>query len=340
MTPAARLDEPLLFERQFLEKIWGGRVLERALGIPLPNGMLIGETWEISDLPGRNSVVARGKYKGRTLREMMATFGDAILGRAAPSADGSFPLLVKYLDATRNLSVQVHPHRGMAHTLLPGESPKTECWYVLAAEPEGGIWHGLRKGVEIDKLASAVSGPEIVPLLAWYRAEPGQFYFVPGGTVHSIGAGVTLVEIQETSDTTYRLYDWDRTGLDGRPRTTSVERALRAVRQPRELRKPRRPYRRGIERKDDVNRRGVCADCDEFAVDLLDLETGLDIEPLGVAVVYVVVQGAGRLLARGGSESFDLRIGDAWLVPASLERHRLEPQGSLRVLQARTKGAA
>ena len=340
MTSTARLDEPLLFERQFLEKIWGGRVLERALDIALPEGMLIGETWEISDRPDRNSVVARGKYKGRTLREMMATFGDAILGRAAPAADGSFPLLVKFLDARQNLSVQVHPHRGLAHTLLPGESPKTECWYVIAAEPGGGIWHGLRKGVELDKLASAVASSDIVPLLAWHRAEPGQFYFVPGGTVHSIGAGVTLLEIQETSDTTYRLYDWDRTGLDGRPRTTSVERALRAVRQPRELRKPRRPYRRGISRKDDVNKRGVCADCEEFAVDLLDLEAGFDVAPLGVAVVYVVVEGGGKLVALDGSGSFELRLGDAWLVPASLGRHRFEPQGTLRLLQARTKEAS
>jgi len=340
MPSSARLDEPLLFERQFLEKVWGGRALERALGIPLPDGQQIGETWEIADRPDRNSVVARGKYKGRTLREMMATFGDAILGRAVPGADGCFPLLVKYLDATQNLSVQVHPHRGMAHTLLPGEGPKTECWYIVAAEPGGGIWHGLRQGVEVDKLASAVSGPGIVPLLAWHRAEPGQFYFVPGGTVHSIGAGVTLVEIQETSDTTYRLYDWDRPGLDGRPRTTSVERALRAVRQSRELRKPRRPYRRGIAAKDDANKRGVCADCEEFGVDLLDLEAGFDVEALGVAAVYVVVEGSGRLLAREGSAGFDLRLGDAWLVPASLERHRLEPKGSLRVLQALTKGAA
>ena len=340
MTSKARLDEPLLFERQFLEKVWGGRALERALGIPLPANMLIGETWEISDRPDRNSVVARGKYQGRTLREMMATFGEAILGRAAPTADGSFPLLVKYLDATQNLSVQVHPHRGIAHTLLPGEGPKTECWYVVAAEPGGGIWHGLRKGVDVDRIASAVAGPGIVPLLAWHRAEPGQFYFVPGGTVHSIGAGVTLVEIQETSDTTYRLYDWDRTGLDGRPRPTSVERALRAVRQPRELRKPRRPYRRGIDRKDDVNKRGVCADCQEFGVDLLDLETGIDVEPLGVAVVYVVVEGTGALVSRNGDERFELRLGDAWLVPASLGRHRLEAQGSMRLLQARTKEAA
>lgn len=340
MASPARLDEPLLFERQFLEKVWGGRALERALGIALPEGVRVGETWEISDRDDRPSVVARGKYKGRTLRELMTTHGDAILGRAAPAVDGRFPLLVKYLDATQNLSVQVHPHRSLAHTLLPGESPKTECWYVVASEPGGGIWHGLRKGVEVERLASAASGPGIASLLSWHRAEPGQFYFVPGGTVHAIGAGVTLVEIQETSDTTYRIYDWDRVGLDGRPRATNVERALRAVRQPRDLRKPRRPYRRGIAKPDDVNKRGSCADCEEFGVDLLDLETGLDIEALGVAVLYVVVHGAGRLVARDGLRSFDLHLGDAWLVPASFERHRLEPQGSLRVLQARTKGAA
>lgn len=336
MTRTARLDEPLLFERQFLEKVWGGRALERALGIPLPQGP-IGETWELSDRDDRNSVVARGRHQGRTLREMMADYGEAILGRASPAADGSFPLLVKYLDATRNLSVQVHPHRGIAHTLLPGERPKTECWYILAAEPGSGIWHGLRPGIQAETLASTPPGAEIVSLLAWHRAEPGQFYFVPGGMVHSIGAGVTLVEIQETSDTTYRLYDWDRPGLDGRPRAMNVERAMRAIRQPRAVRKPRRPYRRGIARHDDANKRALCADCDEFSVDLLDLETGLDVEPPGVAAVYVVVEGRGHLTALGAAGDWELKTGDAWLVPASLEKHRIEPDGAVRLLQAMTK---
>jgi mannose-6-phosphate isomerase len=346
MTSTAPLDEPLLFERQFLEKVWGGRALERALGISLPAGARIGETWEISDTSDRNSVVARGKYRGRSLREMMSTFGEDILGRASPSADGRFPLLVKCLDATQHLSVQVHPHSGMTHTLLPGEAPKTECWYILAAEPGGGIWHGLRHGVEIEKLVAASPGPEIVSLLSWHRAEPGQFYFVPGGTVHSIGAGVTLVEIQQTSDTTYRLYDWDRTGVDGKPRSTSFERAVRAVRQPRELKKPRRPYRRGIAGKDDPNKRAVCVDCDAFAVDLLDLERPFDIDAGEVAVVYVVVEGKGRLLGSNLLASADaaagwpLRLGDSWLVPASLRGHRIEPDGTLRLLRARTKEAA
>jgi mannose-6-phosphate isomerase len=337
MAAPAILDEPLLFERIFLEKVWGGRALERVPGIALPDGKKIGETWELSDREDRNSVVARGSFRGRTLREMMTSHREAILGRARAAADGSFPLLVKLLDATQNLSVQVHPHRGIAHTLRSGESPKTECWYVLAAEPGAGIWHGLRSGVEAENLAAEASGPGIVSLLSWYRAEPGQFFFVPGGTVHSIGAGVTLVEIQETSDTTYRLYDWGREGPDGRPRETSIDRALRAVRQGQALRKPRRPYRRGIARKDDVNKRARCADGEEFAVDLLELCRALDCDTEDVAIVYIALGGQGRLSRSDGGGPWSVKPGDTWLVPASLGHHRIEPEGSLRLLQAITK---
>lgn len=343
MNAPAILDEPLVFERILLEKVWGGRALERALGIPLPPDRRIGETWELSDREDRNSVVARGRFRGRTLRELMTEHSERLLGRTRPAPDGTFPLLVKYLDATENLSVQVHPHRAIAHTLTPGEAPKTECWYVLTAERGSGIWHGLRAGIGLERVVAEASGKGIVSLLSWHRAEPGQFFFVPGGTLHAIGAGVTLVEIQENSDTTYRMYDWGRAGPDGRPRETHVDRALRAVRPSNEWKKPRRPYRIGIAGREDPNKRGTCVDAEEFGVDLLELSDPVVCDTERVALVYVVLEGAGRFARaeeRGGPGDrgpWNVRRGETWLVPACLGSHRIEPEGSLRLLQARTR---
>jgi len=337
MSASAVLDEPLVFERIPLEKVWGGRTLESTLGIPLPTGQKIGETWELCDRPDRNSIVARGSFRGRSLRELMTEQRERILGRARPSPDGTFPLLVKYLDATANLSVQVHPHRAIAHTLPPGDAPKSECWYLIAAERGSGIWHGVRPGVDPEKLAAAAAGPGVVSLLSWYRAEPGQFYFVPGGTIHAIGAGVTLVEIQENSDTTYRLYDWGRMGSDGRPRATHVDRALRAVRHGSGAKRPRRPYRKGIAHKDDENKRAECVDAEEFGVDLLELCDPLEAGTGDVALIYVVLEGGGRIARSDRGASWSVLAGETWLVPACLGDHRIEPDGSLRVLQVTTR---
>ena len=166
---------------------------------------------------------------------------------------------------------------------------------------------------------------------------PGQFYFVPGGTIHAIGAGVTLVEIQQNSDTTYRLYDWGRMGSDGRPRETNVEQALHAVRPTNAARKPRRPYRKGTPHKDDENKRGACVDAQEFAVDLLELCDPLETRTEDLAVVYVVLEGGGRIARADGRGSWSLAVGETWLVPACLGDHRIEPEGTLRVLHVRTK---
>lgn len=335
MTAPLTLDEPLLFERILLEKVWGGRALERALGVPLPEGRRIGETWELADREDRNSVVARGRFRGRTLRQMMETHGLGILGRARAGADGRFPILVKYLDAKENLSVQIHPHRGIAHALPPGDAPKTESWYILAAERGSGIWLGLRSAIESDRLAAEASGPGIVSLLSWYRAEPGQFYFVPGGTIHAIGAGVCLVEIQENSDTTYRLYDWGRTGDDGQPRAIHLDAALRCVRATPAAKRPRRPYRRGLSQPDDANKQAVCVDANEFSVALLELVCEVASSTEDAATIYVVLDGEGGISR--GDDRWPVSIGETWLVPACLGEHSIEPQGTLKLLQVRAK---
>lgn len=331
---APSLDEPLQFERIFVEKVWGGRALERTPGIKLPAEKLIGETWELSDRSDRNSIVKGGRFAGAKLRDLVRDHCEALLGRAKPGAEGCFPLLVKLLDARENLSVQVHPHAGVAGSLPKGDRPKTECWTILAADKGSAIWLGLKPGVDAKTFAKKAAGAEVVELLVRHEPRPGQFYFVPGGTVHAIGAGVALVEVQETADTTYRLYDWGRKGLDGKPREVHVEQALGVVRFDGDANGPVTPR---FPKDRSGAKLAALVDCPEFAVDLLEVQGALATDTDGVATVYVVLSGRGRFVRADGRESWPLGPGDTWLAPASLARHRIQSAGALRLLRARTK---
>jgi mannose-6-phosphate isomerase len=320
------LCEPLLFERIYLEKVWGGRELERALGIELPAEVEVGETWELCDRGDNNSVVASGACAGRELRGLMMSSAGSLLGRARPSTTGAFPLLIKYLDAKKPLSVQVHPDHKTARR-LGVESGKTECWYILSAEPGALIYLGLKPDVDATTFAEKAAGPEVVDLLMPYEVEAGQFVFVPAGTVHAIGAGVTLAEVQENSDVTFRLYDWGRLGLDGNPRAAHVEEALLAMQYDQLLEGPVTPDLDG-----ELNRFAQLADCEAFGVELHDVAGRIEFDTEGVPNAYIVVAGKG--LIRIGAEERAIKTGDVWLAPACVGAHALELDAEeLRVLR-------
>jgi mannose-6-phosphate isomerase len=328
--------EPLRFERVFLEKVWGGRALERTPGIKLPGSRPIGETWELSDRADQNSIVAEGPHAGRSLGDLVRTQKSELLGRARTARNGSFPLLIKLLDATESLSIQVHPH---ATTAKPGEEPKTESWYILDARPGSAIYLGPRPGVERAELAKVAATKNIVELLMRHEVKPGQFVFVPGGTIHAIGGGITLVEVQENSDVTLRFYDWDRAGLDGKPRPVQVEDALRATRFDREHAGPITPRLQSTERGSS---RAPLADCEEFSVELIEIDAERTIErdTEDVALAYIALAGSGTISsASDGASSHEWMIspGDTWLVPASFGAHRVRAAQRLRLLCARTK---
>jgi mannose-6-phosphate isomerase len=205
---------PLRLQPILVEKPWGGRSLE-AMGKQLPGNGLFGESWEVADLPdtvvrapqvGRTRV-KNGAHVGRALRGLIAEFGEDLLGSIPPTPAGDFPLLVKYLDAREHLSVQVHPNADYVKR-NPETRFKTESWYVVAAEPEAVLYLGVREGVTDRMVEGAVGTPELVGLLRRIPATPGAFVHVPAGTVHALGAGVVVAEIQTPSDTTFRLYDW------------------------------------------------------------------------------------------------------------------------------------
>lgn len=219
--------QPLLFQPIYRRYIWGGRRFETTLGRSLPAGDDFAESWELVDRAADQSVVAAGPLAGRTLGDVVRTQGRDLLGRHAPLP--RFPLLFKFLDACHDLSVQVHPDDARAARLSPPDRGKTEAWYVLDAAPGSRIYAGLRPGTNRQTLAAALEAGRCDEVLHSFAPRAGDCVFIPAGTVHAIGAGLLVAEIQQSSDVTYRLFDWNRVGADGRPRPLHIEAGLEAV---------------------------------------------------------------------------------------------------------------
>lgn len=217
---------PLLFAPVYRRYIWGGRRFE-SLGRTLPAGTDFAESWELVDRDGDQSVVAVGPLRGTTLGELVRTRGPELLGRHAPLP--RFPLLFKFLDACHDLSVQVHPDDARAARLTPPDRGKTEAWYVVDAVPGSRIYAGLVPGTTRDELASSLRAGRCGDVLHAFEPRPGDCVFIPAGTVHAIGAGLLVAEIQQSSDVTYRLFDWNRVGPDGKPRPLHIDAGLEAV---------------------------------------------------------------------------------------------------------------
>ncbi|MBL8763910.1 MAG: class I mannose-6-phosphate isomerase [Phycisphaerae bacterium] len=213
---------PLVFEPMFFEKVWGGRALER-FGKRLPPGKSIGESWEVADLASTSvsgagggaarSIVSNGALRGRTLHEVIGLWGEALISRSGLTDEGGFPLLIKYLDARENLSVQVHPSPAYAAG-RPGAHLKTESWYILDAEPGALLYKGVKRGVTRESFARKVADGNVVEDLIEVAAVPGTVHDLPSGTVHALGAGVVVAEVQTPSDTTFRVFDWGRAGRE------------------------------------------------------------------------------------------------------------------------------
>lgn len=215
---------PLFLKPIYQDYLWGGSRIPSVFRRPLPPGRYA-EAWEVSDRPEGQSLVESGPLAGRTLRDLVASAGAGLLGTRVPP--GTFPLLIKLIDARETLSVQVHPNNENAHRT--GGEPKTEMWYVLEAEPGACVYAGLRSGTSEASLRAALANNTVEDLMVRLPVRPHDALFVPGGRVHAIGAGCLLLECQQNSNTTYRLYDWGRVGPDGKPRELHVEPALKVI---------------------------------------------------------------------------------------------------------------
>jgi mannose-6-phosphate isomerase len=213
---------PLLLEPTLHVKVWGGRKLQTEMNKPLPTGEPYGESWEVHD----TSVVANGPLKGQTVGDLLQRYGADLIGRNHDPAEG-LPLLVKLLDAADWLSVQVHPDDEQAAELEGQPRGKTEAWFILAADPTAKLIIGVQPGTDREAMAQAIRETRLDDLLVAADIIPGDVLYIPAGTVHAIGPGVLLYEIQQSSDTTYRLYDWGRMGLDGKPRPLHIDKGVR-----------------------------------------------------------------------------------------------------------------
>jgi mannose-6-phosphate isomerase len=219
------MTSPLTFRPIFMERIWGGRRLETEFGKKLPPDKSIGESWEIVDRPEAQSVVGNGPLKGKTLHDLWTQDRQSIFGNA-PNSE-RFPLLIKLLDAQQTLSLQVHPPDEIDKTL--GGEAKTEFWYVAAVEPKTEIFVGLRKSMTRAEFKQSLERGEIADHVHRIRIKPGDAMFLPAGRFHAVGAGALLVEIQQNSDTTYRVFDWNRGGDVGKTRQLHIDEALQSI---------------------------------------------------------------------------------------------------------------
>lgn len=219
--------EPILLRSSLHETIWGGNLLASQAGKQLPEGALIGESWETAI----DSVARNAPYSGQTLGDLTAHFGEKLIGwRAAQVFGTRFPLLTKFIDAQQPLSVQVHPNDEYAAEYEGGKLGKTEAWYILHAEPGAKLVYGMRHEVTRAEVLAAIEETRLENLLHTFEAVEGDVIFVPAGTVHAICDGIVLYELQEYSDVTYRLYDYGRLQVNGKPRELHVEQGLEVMR--------------------------------------------------------------------------------------------------------------
>jgi mannose-6-phosphate isomerase len=312
MQPLPALDQPLSFVPLYMERVWGGRRLADELGRTLNGTSPIGESWELVDREDEQSVVSDGPLKGMTLHDLWTNHRQELFGKL-DSDSPRFPLLGKILDARDTLSVQVHPPAELAPT-LNGE-PKTEMWYLLDATPEASLYAGFREGTTRESFERAMHDGDVKATLHMIPVKAGDTMFIPSGRCHAIGAGCLIIEIQQNSDTTYRVYDWDRLGLDGKPRALHIEESLISTdfgdHEP-ELAK-------------EINEELVS--CDYFKVSRWVLSSPR-VEEAGTGPVFVVIRGTIRI---GGK---DFSKGDWFLLPACVQDRTLCPvNGEASVLR-------
>ena len=302
---------PLIFQPAFKERVWGGRELERLYGKKLPLGARIGESWEISDRPGDASVIANGPLAGQTLRWLMEQHPAELLGGARTAAAGGFPLLCKILDARDKLSLQVHPPANQA-SALQGE-PKTEMWFIADAAPGACLYAGLKAGVTRPEFERKILDGTVADCFHRIPVKAGDTMFLPSGRVHAIGDGLVIFEIQQNSDTTYRVFDWNRVGLDGKPRDLHIAPSLASI--------DFNDFAPALvaqasEADGKIRRRALVKD-PLFETDLLEMPAGAAHRlPPRQLQILAVTNGTVRI--QSGATSVSLSAGQFSLIPASL----------------------
>jgi mannose-6-phosphate isomerase len=316
---------PFTFQPIFKERVWGGREIERLYRKKLPPGAVIGESWEISDRPGDASVIANGPLAGKDLRWLMANHARELLGNAKPASDNHFPLLIKILDARDKLSLQVHPPAGKAAE-LKGE-PKTEMWFIANAAPDASLYVGLKRGVTRAEFEQKISDGSVADCFHRIPVKAGDTMFLPSGRVHAIGDGLVIFEIQQNSDTTYRVFDWNRVGLDGNPRDLHIAQSLASI----DFNDFEPKLVQGEFIGGETKIRPLVND-PLFNVAAVEMAPGAktDLKERTLQIVGVV---RGQLEIQSGPTSVTLSAGEFCLVPASLEKTEVSAKSAVAWLR-------
>lgn len=305
------LNYPLRFAPILKQYIWGGRRLGSMLCKPVGSATDYAESWEVVDHRDGQSIVSSGPHTGMSLGELVSQLPNELFGTKQYDR---FPLLFKFLDANKTLSVQVHPDDAYAQMMDPPDLGKTEAWVVIHADPESVLYAGLKPGIQQNDLKNAVDAGTVAHVLNEFKVTVGDCVFIPAGTVHALGDGLVIAEIQQASNTTFRLFDWNRLGADGKPRDLHVKQSLDVTdfkKGPVRLQEP--------ERIDDV--RELLVECDQFQLQRWTVTAGseFDFQGDGEFQIVSVLRGEVGLI---GDHCAALQTGETCLYPAACTTRR------------------
>ena len=311
---------PLKFRPILKERLWGGTKLKEVFGKPIESD-ITGESWELSTVKGDISVVANGSLEGKSLQDLIDSNAEELLGKSVVERFGKeFPILIKFIDAKQDLSIQLHPNDALAKERHDSFG-KTEMWYIMDADPKAELIVGFNKDVTKDEYAESIDNDTLLDLLNYEEVKEGDTFFINTGKIHAIGAGVMLAEIQQTSDVTYRVFDFNRKDKDGNLRELHTELALDAV---------------DYEKKDDFkvsyghekNEVNTMVDCPYFKTNFIELTENLDLDTAqrDSFTIFMCVGGEVKISTAEGDVS--IKSGETALLPASTQKISLQSTGA------------
>lgn len=318
---------PLKFEPILKDKIWGGTRLRTMLYKEISDANCCGESWEVSGLVGDESMIINGFLAENNLNELLEIYMTELVGEKNYEKYGlGFPLLIKFIDAQDNLSVQVHPNDELAQRKY-GQSGKTEMWHVIASEPGSGLYVGFNKTVSKAQFEEAIANGTVEEVLQFYPVQPGDTFMIPAGTVHAIGKGVLLAEIQQPSDITFRVFDWNRVNDEGNSRELHVQEALEAIGFDHQTDNFK------VEYQPQLNKTVRLVRSQYFNTSLLEFDQPLNksFVEIDSFVIYMCLDG--QILLAYGDERERLETGEVVLIPAEMEEVQLLPARKSKVLE-------
>lgn len=323
---------PMVFEPNMHSVVWGGHRLVDWKGLMSESArsVNIGESWEVSAVPSSPSIVANGFWSGHSLIDVISSQPDEILGPLVVKKYGAkLPLLVKFIDANQDLSIQVHPNDEMAHA-LHGKMGKSEMWYVIDAKPGACLYAGFKKRIDEEEYRRRIEDGSICDVLAKHEVRKGDVFYIPAGRVHAICGGILLAEVQQSSDLTYRIFDYNRLGLDGKPRELHTSLASKAL-----------DFNVYDEYKTDYVEKGIvvnrCLDTPYFCIRIVDCSVPhhRNLVKYGSFVIIVCISGECNVHIRSTKYDLSLREGFSCLVPAAITDYDIQPKnGNVKLLEA------